>query len=124
MKTKIQVNPRLLFFLKCLLFSSILTGVLLFLLALALYRLHLSEGVVRICITVIYVLATFFAGFITGKREGNKKFLWGLLAGSLYFLVILIISFLMKSADGLSSSHALTVLILCAGGGMLGGMLS
>lgn len=124
MKTKIQVNPRLLFFLKCFLFSAILTGALLFLLALVLYRFHLSEGIVSICITAIYVIATFFAGFITGKREGNKKFLWGLLAGILYFVVLLVLSICMKSADGLSSSHALTTLILCAGGGMLGGMLS
>ena len=81
-------------------------------------------GIVTVCITAIYVITTFFAGFITGKREGSRKFLWGLLAGSIYFIILLILSRIMKSPGDLSTMHTLTVLALCAGGGMLGGMLS
>ena len=115
MKTKLQVNERLLFFFKCLLFCAILTGILLLLLAFLMYRLRFSEGIVTVCITAIYVITTFFAGF---------KFLWGLLAGSIYFIILLILSMIMKSPGDLSTMHTLTVLALCAGGGMLGGMLS
>ena len=122
MKTKLQVNERLLFFFKCLLFCAILTGILLLLLAFLMYRLRFSEGIVTV--TAIYVITTFFAGFITGKREGSRKFLWGLLAGSIYFIILLILSMIMKSPGDLSTMHTLTVLALCAGGGMLGGMLS
>ncbi len=124
MKTKLQVNERLLFFFKCLLFCAILTGILLLLLAFLMYRLRFSEGIVTVCITAIYVITTFFAGFITGKREGSRKFLWGLLAGSIYFIILLILSMIMKTPGDLSTMHTLTVLALCAGGGMLGGMLS
>ncbi len=124
MKTKLQVNERLLFFFKCILFCAILTGALLLLLAFLMYRLRFSEGIVTICITAIYVVTTFFAGFITGKREGTRRFLWGLLAGSLYFMILLILSMIMKTPGDLSTMHTLTVLALCAGGGMLGGMLS
>ena len=120
----LQVNERLLFFFKCLLFCAILTGILLLLLAFLMYRLRFSEGIVTVCITAIYVITTFFAGFITGKREGSRKFLWGLLAGSIYFILLLILSMIMKSPGDLSTMHTLTVLALCAGGGMLGGMLS
>ena len=120
MKTKLQVNERLLFFFKCLLFCAILTGILLLLLAFLMYRLRFSEGIVTVCITAIYVITTFF----TGKREGSRKFLWGLLAGSIYFILLLILSMIMKSPGDLSTMHTLTVLALCAGGGMLGGMLS
>lgn len=124
MKTKNQIPPQLLFFLKCFLFTAVLTGILLVLLALILYRFRLSEGTLSICITAIYVITTFFAGLISGKKAGSKKFLWGLLAGVIYFLILLTISLFMKSADGFSTSHAGIVLALCAGGGMLGGMLS
>lgn len=124
MKTKIQVHPRLRFYFKCFLFTAVLTGALLVLLALILYRFHLSEGTLSVCITAIYVITTFFVGFLSGKREGSRKFLWGLLAGVIYFLILLVISLCLKSADGFSSTHGLIVFALCAGGGMLGGMLS
>ncbi len=124
MRTKLQVNGRLLFFFKCILFCAILTGIFLLFLAFLMYRLRLSEEIVTACITAIYVIITFFAGFITGKREGSRKFLWGLLAGSIYFIILLILSMVMKTPGNLSTMHTLTVLALCAGGGMLGGMLS
>ena len=57
--------PQILFTLKCLLFSYILTGGLLLLLALLLYKLHLSEKAVNAAIILIYVAASFFAGFVT-----------------------------------------------------------
>lgn len=113
-----------LFLLKSLLFSYILTGGLLLLLALLLYKANLSQKVVSICIIVIYVLATFFAGFITGKKLKNRRFLWGALMGAAYFLVLAVISLVVNRQPGILSSSFLTTLILCCGGGMLGGMLS
>ena len=71
------------FFLKCLLFSYVLTVGLLLLLALFLYRFQLQEKTVTIGIIVIYVVSSFFAGFLSGKRMGSRKFLWGLFAGVL-----------------------------------------
>ena len=113
-----------LFLLKSLLFSYILTGGLLLLLALLLYKAGLSQKVVSICIIVIYVLATFFAGFITGKKLKSKKFLWGALMGLMYFLVLTVISLIVNRQPGILTNSFLTTLVLCSGGGMLGGMLS
>ena len=113
-----------LFLLKSLLFSYILTGSLLLLLALLLYKADLSQKVVSICIIVIYVLATFFAGFITGRKLKNRKFLWGALMGAAYFLVLVVISLAVNRQPGVLSGSFLTTLILCSGGGMLGGMFS
>ena len=113
-----------LFLLKSLLFSYILTGGLLLLLALLLYKAGLSQKVVSICIIVIYVLATFFAGFITGKKLKSKKFLWGALMGLTYFLVLTVISLIVNRQPGILTNSFLTTLVLCSGGGMLGGMLS
>lgn len=113
---------RNLFLLKCLLFSYILTGGLLLLLALLVYRFDLSEKTVSLVIIFIYIAATFFAGFITGKKQKTKKYLWGLLMGSLYFLVLLTISLAVNHSFSEVAPNFLTVFALCAGGGMLGGM--
>lgn len=111
------------FLLKCLLFSYILTGGLLLLLALFLYRFGLSEKMVSIAIIAIYVAATFLAGLIAGKRMQSRKFLWGLLEGSAYFLVLVAVSLIVNHSISDVANGFFTTLILCAGGGMLGGML-
>lgn len=116
--------PQILFVLKCLLFSYILTGGLLLLLALLLYKLHLSEKVVNVCIILIYVVTSFFAGFITGKKKRAKKFFWGAAMGALYFAVLFVISAVVNRAFPQLSSSFTTSVLLCVGGGMLGGMLS
>ncbi len=108
-----------LFLLKCLLISYILTGGLLMLLALLVYRFSLSEKLVSAVIIGIYIGATFFAGFLAGK-----KYLWGLLVGSLYFLVLVILSLAVNHSFKDVATNFFTVLIMCAGSGMLGGMLS
>lgn len=113
-----------LFLLKSLLFSYILTGGLLLLLALLLYKVGLSQKVVSICIIVIYVLATFFAGFITGKKLKSRKFLWGALMGLAYFLILVVVSLIVNRQPSVLANSLLTTLVLCGGGGMLGGMLS
>ena len=123
MLNKINVSARFTFILKCLLLSYLLTTGLLLLLALMLYRFGLSEKIVSVCIVAIYIIVTFFAGFLTGKREGSRKYIWGLLLGSHYFIVLLIVSLIVN--HGMSASgNFFTVLILCAGSGMLGGMVS
>ena len=83
METKKIPKEGILFYLKCLLFSYIITGLLLMLLALLLYKFRLTEQVVSAGIILIYVAASFFSGFVTGKKRKEKKFLWGLLMGAI-----------------------------------------
>lgn len=124
MLKKLNLSSRLTFILKCLLISYLLTTGLLLLLALMLYRFDLSEKTVSICIIGIYIIITFLAGFLAGKREGSRKFLWGLLMGGLYFTVLIVISLVINQGMNEVSGNFFTVLTLCCGSGMLGGMLS
>lgn len=123
-KGNAEKNIPVMFLLKSLLFSYIVTAVLLLVLTLLLYKVGLSEKFVSIAIIAIYVVATFFAGFITGKKMQSRKFLWGLLIGCVYFGVLLLVSVLANQESGEMGKNVVTTFILCAAGGMLGGMLS
>lgn len=107
-----------------LVLSYILTACLLLLLAFILYKFRISESIVNIAVIVIYISVTFAAGFIAGKYYKVKKFLWGLVLGSVYFLILVLVSLIGGVSDAVIGSGVVTTWILCAGGGMLGGMLS
>ena len=112
------------FIIKCMLGAYILTAGLLLLLAFILYRFGLSEKVVSVCIIAIYIVVTFLAGLLAGKREGKRKFLWGLLMGVLYFGILTAVSLVVNKGLEDVAGNMLTVFFLCAGSGMLGGMVS
>lgn len=112
------------FIIKCMLGAYILTAGLLLLLAFILYRFGLSEKVVSVCIIAIYIVVTFLAGLLAGKQEGKRKFLWGLLMGVLYFGILTAVSLVVNKGLEDMAGNMLTVFFLCAGSGMLGGMVS
>ena len=114
----------ILFMMKCLLFSYVLTAGLLLLLALLLYRFSLQENVVNIGIIAIYIAVTFLAGLIVGKRAESRKFLWGLWMGFMYFAVLAMVSLAVNRSIADVATNFATVFGLCAGSGMLGGMVS
>ena len=82
--------------LSTLLIMYILTGVALFVLAFLLYKMELTENIVTIGITVIYVVSGLLGGIIIGKRMKTRRFLWGIIMGAAYFLVLLIGSALLN----------------------------
>lgn len=124
MRASLKKGSCLTFYLKCLLFSYLLTAGLLLFLALLLYRFGLTEKIVSISIILIYIAASLSAGFFSGKKMGTRKFLWGMLAGAMYFAVLLIVSMLLNHGGAGISGNPLTVFLICGGSGMLGGMLS
>lgn len=118
------MREKIVYILKDLLFSYILTAVFLLLMAVGMYTVGMSEKMVHILIIAIYVISTFFAGFMMGKKMQNRKFLWGLVLGSAYFLVLVVVSLAVNgTSQGLGDS-VITTLVLCTAGGMLGGMFS
>lgn len=104
--------------------AYIFTGVALAALAFAIYKWELNETVVNIVIMVVYVIASFIGGFITGKRVKERKFFWGLLLGGLYILIIYGVSMIMSASLDMISTASVAACLLCLGGGMLGGMVS
>ncbi len=109
---------------KALLAAYVVTGLLLLAIAGFLYRFQWDEGKVQIGIILTYILSCFIGGFLAGKRMKSRKFLWGVLLGLLYFLVMTLVSVAVNRELQSSSSGMITSFLLCMGGGMLGGMLS
>ena len=107
-----------------LLLSYLITIGGLLLLALLLYKIPLSESAVNIGIIVIYILSTFLTAFFCGRKMQKRKFLWGFILGSAYFLVLLIISMLTNQSNVILGTNVLTSFMICAGAGTLGGMLA
>lgn len=107
-----------------LMISYAVTGALLLLLAFLVFKFQLGESATDIAIVAIYVIVTFVGGFVTGKKVKEQKFLWGLLLGLLYILIISAIAILLGQAFHVTNTANLSTAALCIGGGLLGGMLS
>ena len=110
--------------LKSLLFSYAVTGVFLLLLAFLLFQFDLGEKPVAAGILVVYVLSCLLGGFMAGKIMRKDRYLWGMLTGLFYYLLLITVSFVVKGKWDMSLIHAVTTFFLCLGGGTLGGMLS
>ena len=110
--------------LKALLCAYVMTGILLLILTVLLYKAGLSEENINAGIILTYVISTFSGGFVIGKLAGVKKFLWGLLLGIMYFVLLLLISLGIYHSLQSDMMNLVTTFLLCGGGGMLGGMVS
>ena len=102
----------------------LISGLLLLLLALLLYKMEPGESVIKIGIVAVYVISGLCGGFLMGKRMREQKFLWGLVGGVIYFLLLFGVSLLVKGTGDLQMTRIFTTLILCGASGMAGGMLS
>ncbi|MDO4521831.1 MAG: TIGR04086 family membrane protein [Eubacteriales bacterium] len=103
--------------------SYIVTGALLLLTAFLLYQLEPRQSMITLGIQAIYIFSSFLGGFVSGRCAGSRKFLWGMATGSLYFILLFIVSFFTGGIHAYGS-RILSTAIMCIGGGMLGGMLS
>ncbi len=109
---------------RTLIITYLISAVLLVALSFALYRFHLQEPQVNAAVSAVYVLSCFAGGLIAGKIMKNRRFLWGLLIGVLYFLFLFLMSLAQSSGVSGDTVRLLSVLAMCAFSGMAGGMVS
>lgn len=109
---------------KVLIAAYLATGVMLLLLAMLLYKFGLGESIIDAGIVAAYILSCFLGGFLMGKLQKTRKFLWGMVIGCVYYLILLAVSLAMKEASAELGGNIFTSLVMCVGSGMLGGMVS
>jgi putative membrane protein (TIGR04086 family) len=124
MDKAIRQNTKILFLLKGLLFSYIITAFILLLLSFLMLKFDLSSLVISGGINFAYILSNFLAGFYVGKKAELRKFVWGIVMGVMYFVILMLISLVMNRVSPIPLGGLLTVLIMCGLSGMLGGMIS
>lgn len=128
MRKKEQNEVWIMWMVKALLAAYVVTGILLVILALALYKFELNEGAVTAGVTAgvtaVYLISTFTGGLVVGKLAKVRRFLWGIVLGILYFALLLLVTVGIYRTFHGSSTEILVTFALCAGGGMAGGMIS
>lgn len=124
MKKSGEKSERIQVFLKTLVVAWGSTIVALFGLAFLLHRFQIGESEVSIGIIVTYVLTTFLCGRYIGKKLGTRKFLWGMVSGLLYFIILVVLSFLVHPSEMELGNQMWTIMVLCVASGTLGGMLA
>ena len=118
------MSRKVMWMLKSILASYIVTAVFLLILTLLLYQFELGERFVSAGIVAIYILSTLVAGIIIGKIAQTRRFIWGISLGMIYFLLLLLITLGVYREISTDTSNLITTFILCVGGGMTGGMIS
>ena len=124
MRKKEQNEVWIMWMVKALLAAYVVTGILLIILALALYKFELNEGAVTAGVTAVYLISTFTGGHDVGKHAKVRRFLWGIVLGILYFALLLLVTVGIYRTFHGNSTEILVTFALCAGGGMAGGMIS
>ena len=121
---RLEKNQKIIWLLKALLFSYVVTGISLLLLSVLLYKFEWNAHLVSAAIVAVYVLSTVVGGIVIGKLVRTRRFFWGLLLGNLYFILLLVITIILYRSLSGNGLNMLTAWILCTGGGMTGGMIS
>lgn len=103
--------------------AALTAAVLLLLAAFLLDKLGLNESQAAIMVYVIYLITGIVAGFLAGKIKRERKFMWGSLAGFVWFLVVLMIS-IFGNDTGMVVKELFPAIVCMFGGGMFGGMLA
>lgn len=118
-------TDRIIALFKCLFAACIFSGIILILFSLLWLLFPKASFLGSIAKILMYCASGFFCGYLFSRGAKSKKYLWGLLSGLCYVLLISLLSFIQTaSMSFLFTSPFLTGMLLCLSGGMLGGMLS
>lgn len=109
---------------KAVVAAYVVTGLLLLLLAFALYKLGLEERVVELGVIFIYLLSCAIGGFFIGKCMETKRLLWGIFVGLCYAGILIFVSLLVRGNAQLVMENGVRNTLLCLAGGAIGAFLS
>lgn len=104
--------------------AYVVTAVALFGIAFVMLKLQPDTKTTELLILAVYVLSCFAGGWYAGHLAGRRKFLQGLLVGLLYFGLLFLISGMGERELQSDLAGGGLACLLCAAGGMLGGMLA
>lgn len=104
--------------------EMIISAILLAVVSFIVLKISPSLSTVKTLILVIYGISCFCGGIIMGKVMETKKFLWGALAGVVYFAIIIAVAFIAKGNVSAGTVGIVSGIIVSIGAGTIGGMIS
>lgn len=110
--------------LKATIAVAMVTVCMLLLLSFLLFKLDLSDSFIMVGIYITYVISCFIGGLIIGKVRGEKKYIWGMIVGAIFFVTLSIISLIVTGELYGSGIKAIGALLSCVLGGAFGGMIA
>ena len=108
--------------LKAILIGYILTILCVLLLSFIVYKFDLSNSQINIARIIIIILSTIVMGLLVGKSIRKTKWMYGAVAGVIYFIIFVVASVIINKNSGISSD-IVSLFFMCVGGSTLGGML-
>lgn len=105
-----------------LLLSAVISVLILFLLAFFMLKLSPEMETMEIGIAAIYIISCFCGGRYCGKVLAHKKYLWGIIHGLLYYLVLFLIAWMGEQGIPAGVLHNGILFFICGASGMIGGM--
>ena len=85
---------------------------------------HMTAGLISGGVITAYVVSALLGGFCIGQVKGRQKFLWGLLIGLCYFLVLFLTGKMIYHSGADFGFQTVSSGMICAVAGMSGGMLA
>lgn len=104
--------------------AGLVSIALLLVMAFIMLKLQPDMGTTQAGTYLTYAASCFAGGMYCGKKAEKRKFIWGLLVGVVYFLILFLISCMGETAGALDFTKGALAFVLCAAGGMFGGMLA
>lgn len=80
--------------LRSLLLAYGVTGLFLLILAFLLFQFEFGGGTAAVGIIIIYVVSCLVGGFMAGKIIRKDRYIWGIVTGLSYYVLLLLVSFL------------------------------
>lgn len=118
------MGEKVVYLLKGLLFSSLITGILLLLIAFLMYRTGLSESIAAPMVVAAYILGALIGGFYFARHAAARRFLWGLLFGVAFYAVYLLVAACYGTLLSMQITEMVSMLVFSVVAGMAGGMIS
>ena len=120
----LKKNPVIMLLVKAVLVSFIVSAILLLITSALMLGSNMSASFVGAFVIAIYIISNFLSGLIMGKGMEQRKFLWGIVSGLMYFVVIFVLSIFVMSTKDFSLMATIRTLLICTISGMVGGMVS
>lgn len=118
------MKQNIIYLLKGLLFSTITIAIATLLLAFLMMKTGWGDSVMYPLLIVFFCLSVFLGGRYFAKHAPSKRFIWGILFGTSFLALYLLVTYFISGTDTLLSENAMTFLLAAVGSGCVGGMLS